>query len=148
MAAPVRLVGINHVALEVGDVEEALAFYGRIFEVRLRGRAPGMAFVDMGDQFLALSEGGAQDADHERHVGIVVDDREAARTALVAAGVEILPGRGLDFRDPWGNRVQVVSYRDIQFTKAPEVLAGMGLDDLAKTPAARAELARKGLGGG
>jgi catechol 2,3-dioxygenase-like lactoylglutathione lyase family enzyme len=145
MPAPVRLVGINHVALEVGDVEEALAFYGRIFDVRLRGRARGMAFVDMGDQFIALSEGRTQPADAERHFGLVVDDKDAARRALEDAGVAILPGRGLDFRDPWGNRVQVVDYRDIQFTKAPGVLAGMGLGELPKSAAARAELERKGL---
>ncbi len=145
MPAPVRLVGINHVALEVGDIEEALAFYGRIFEVRLRGRGPGMAFVDMGDQFIALSEGRSQPADAARHLGLVVDDQDAARRALEAAEVAILPGRGLDFRDPWGNRVQVVDYREIQFTKAPGVLAGMGLHDLHKTEDARAELERKGL---
>ena len=145
MPAPVRLVGINHVALEVGDVEEALAFYGRLFDVRLRGRGPGMAFVDMGDQFVALSEGRSQPADGGRHFGLVVDDLQAARAALEAEGVAILPGRGLDFRDPWGNRVQLVDYREIQFTKAPEVLAGMGLRELGKTDAARAELERKGL---
>ena len=147
MPAPVRLVGINHVALEVGDLEEALAFYGRIFDVRLRGRAPGMAFVDLGDQFLALSEGRSQPADDGRHFGLVVDDRAAARAAIEAAGVAILPGRGLDFRDPWGNRVQLVDYREIQFTKAPAVLAGMELRELGKTDAARAELERKGLSG-
>ena len=147
MPAPVRLVGINHVALEVGDVDEALAFYGRLFDVRLRGRGPGMAFVDMGDQFVALSEGRDQPADGGRHFGLVVDDLHAARAALEAEGVAILPGRGLDFRDPWGNRVQLVDYREIQFTKAPEVLAGMGLRELGKTDAARAELERKGLAG-
>src|SRR5512134_1403858 len=105
-----RLVGMNHVALEVGDVGEALAFYGRIFELELRGRAPGMAFVDMGDQFLALGEGRRQPPDEHRHLGLVVDDKEAVREALLEAGVEILSGRGLDFRDPWGNRIQVVDY--------------------------------------
>jgi catechol 2,3-dioxygenase-like lactoylglutathione lyase family enzyme len=145
MAPAVRLVGINHVALEVGDVEEALAFYGRIFDVRLRGRAPGMAFVDMGDQFLALSEGRGRPADADRHFGLVVDDKDVARAALQDAGVAILPGRGLDFRDPWGNRIQIVDYREIQFTKAPGVLAGMGLGDLGKSDAALAELERKGL---
>ena len=139
-----RLVGVNHVALEVGDLEEALAFYGRIFDFELRGRVPGMAFVDMGDQFIALSEGRTQPADHHRHFGLVVDDKRAARRSLEEAGVEILPGRGLDFRDPWGNYVQVVEYEDIQFTKAPEVLQGMGLE-LAKRPEAVSELRRKGL---
>jgi lactoylglutathione lyase len=141
-----RLVGINHVALEVGDVEEALAFYGRIFDFELRGRAGRMAFLDMGDQFVALGEGRSQPPDHHRHLGLVVDDAGAARQALVAAGVEILPGHGLDFRDPWGNRIQVVEYGDIQFSKTPEVLAGMGLAGLEKTERAREELRRKGLG--
>ena len=140
-----RLVGMNHVALEVGDVGEALAFYGRIFELELRGRAPGMAFVDIGDQFLALGEGRRQPPDEHRHLGLVVDDKEAVREALLEAGVEILPGRGLDFRDPWGNRIQVVDYREIQFTKAPEVLRGMDLAGLEKTEAALDELRRKGM---
>ena len=122
----VRLVGINHVALSVGDVEEALAFYGALFEIRLRGREPGMAFVDMGDQFIALAEGRTQEPDDGRHFGLVVDDREAARAALAEAGVPVTGGRRLEFRDPWGNHVQVVDYRDIQFTKAPEVLRGHG----------------------
>jgi predicted enzyme related to lactoylglutathione lyase len=141
-------VGVNHVALEVGDVEEALAFYGRIFDIELRGRAPGMAFVDMGDQFLALGEGRTQPPDEHRHLGLVVDDKEAVRRALAEAGVEILPGRGLDFRDPWGNRIQVVDYREIQFTKAPEILRGMGLVGLDKTEAALDELRRKGIAEG
>lgn len=146
MAVKPRLVGINHVALEVGDLDQALEFYGRVFELELRGRIPGMAFIDIGDQFLALSEGRGQPADDDRHFGLVVDDKEATRAALEAAGAEILPGRGLDFRDPWGNRVQVVEYGQIQFTKAPEILRGMGLGGLAKTPEALAELRDKGLG--
>jgi lactoylglutathione lyase len=141
-----RLVGINHVALEVGDVDEALAFYGRLFEITLRGRLPGMAFVDMGDQFIALAESAGGEPDAARHFGLVVDDREAVRAALREAGVEPLPGRGLDFRDPWGNRVQVVDYRDIQFTKAPAVLRGMSLEHLEKSDRARGELREKGLG--
>src|SRR3954465_649728 len=139
---PARLVGINHVALEVGDIEEALAFYGRFFDLRLRGVAPGMAFIDMGDQFLALSEDREQGPDDGRHFGLVVDDRDAARTALIEAEVEIEPGPRLDFRDPWGNRVEIVDYRDIQFTKAPEVLTGMGLD-LEKRTEALAQLRDK-----
>jgi catechol 2,3-dioxygenase-like lactoylglutathione lyase family enzyme len=139
-----RLVGINHVALEVGDLEEALAWYGRIFDFDLRGREPGMAFVDMGDQFIALSEGRTQPPDRHRHFGLVVDDKDATRAALEAAGAEILPGRGLNFRDPWGNVVQVVAYQDIQFTKPPEVLAGMNMD-LPKSERALAELRAKRL---
>ena len=142
-----RLVGINHVALEVGDLEEALAFYGRIFDLELRGRASRMAFIDIGDQFIALSEGRTQPPDRHRHFGLVVDDKEATRQALVAAGVEIQPGRGLDFVDPWGNNIQVVDYRDVQFTKAPDVLRGMGLDDLDKSDSALEELRKKGLSG-
>jgi lactoylglutathione lyase len=145
MARRARLVGFNHVALEVGDIEEALDFYGRIFEVELRGRSPGMAFIDAGDQFLALSEGRSGPPDDHRHIGLVVDDKRAIRRALREAQVEILPGRGLDFLDPWGNRWQVVEYGEIQFTKAPEVLGGMGLGDLKKTEKALEELRRKGL---
>jgi lactoylglutathione lyase len=140
-----RLVGLNHIALEVGDLEEALSFYGRIFDLELRGRMRGMAFIDMGDQFIALSEGRTQPPDQARHIGLVVDDREAVRTALQEAGAEILSGRGLDFRDPWGNHIQVVEYGDIQFTKAPSVLRGMGLADLEKTPDALRETREKGL---
>src|SRR4051812_32896734 len=143
---PARLVGINHVALEVGDIEEALAFYGRFFDIRLRGVAPGMAFIDMGDQFLALSEDRdeAQPPDDGRHFGLVVDDKDAVRTALEEAGVDIMPGRRLDVRDPWGNRVEIVDYRDIQFTKAPKILDGMRLE-LQKRPRALEELREKGL---
>jgi lactoylglutathione lyase len=140
-----RLIGINHIALEVDDVDEALSFYGRIFELELRGRMSGMAFVDMGDQFVALSEGRSQPPDKARHFGLVVDDKEATRAALEDAGVEILRGRGLNFRDPWGNNVQVVDYRDIQFTKAPNVLRGMGLEDIEKRPEALDELREKRL---
>ena len=137
-----RAVGINHVALEVGSVDDALAFYGRLFEVELRGRLPGAAFVDLGDQFLALMEGGSAEPDAQRHVGLVVDDREAVLAAARAAGVEIFGGNS--FRDPWGNQVQVVAYADVQFTKAPGILAGMGLE-LEKSEAALAELREKGL---
>ena len=146
MAERARMVGINHVALEVGDIDEALAFYGRIFQIELRGRLSRMAFIDMGDQFIALAEGRSQGPDQARHFGLVVDDREAVRAALEAADVEILPGRGVDFRDPWGNQIQVVDYADIQFTKAPGVLSGMGLEDLEKTREALKELREKGLG--
>jgi catechol 2,3-dioxygenase-like lactoylglutathione lyase family enzyme len=139
-----RLVGINHIALEVGDVDQALEWYGRIFELELRGHLGRMAFIDIGDQFIALSQGRAQPPDTHRHFGLVVDDKEAARKALEAAGPDILPGRGLDFRDPWGNHVQVVDYADVQFSKTPEVLRGMGLE-LPKSDRALAELREKGL---
>ena len=145
MSERARLVGVNHVGLEVGDVGAALAFYGKLFDFELRGRAGRMAFIDIGDQFIALSEGRAQPPDDSRHLGLVVDDREAVRSALKEAGVEILPGRGLDFRDPWGNLVQIVEYGEIQFTKAPAVLRGMGLEGLSKSPQALHELRAKGL---
>ena len=139
-----RLVGINHVALEVGDLEEALEWYGRIFDFPPPDREPGMAFIDMGDQFIALSEGRRQARDDSRHFGLVVDDKAATRAALEAAGAEISPGRRLNFRDPWGNLVQVVAYEDIQFTKTPEILRGMRLE-LGKGAAALEELREKGL---
>jgi lactoylglutathione lyase len=132
---------MNHIALEVGDLRAALTFYGRIFdfEVELEEQFPGMAFIEMGDQFIALSEGREQPPDDARHFGLVVDDKEAARAALDEEGAEILPGRFLDFRDPWGNRVQVVQYSEIRFTKAPTVLRGMGLEQLDKRPAGLAD---------
>ena len=143
MARP-RLVGINHVALEVGDIDEALAFYGSVFELTLRGRSGGIAFIDMGDQFLALSQGRSQPGDEHRHFGLVVDSKEATRRALEAAGVEILGGRSLDFRDPWGNLIQVVQYDEVQFMKQPAVLRSLGLD-LGKSDSAVAELLAKGI---
>ncbi len=140
-----KLVGINHVALEVGDVEEALEWYGRFFELSFRGRSRGMAFVDMGDQFLAFGQGRTQPPDQSRHFGLVVDDKEAVRRALEEAGVQVSGPPSLDFRDPWGNHVQVVDYRDVQFSKTPEVLRGMGLE-LEKSDRARQELRAKGIG--
>jgi lactoylglutathione lyase len=139
------LLGINHIALEVDDLEAALAFYGRIFEFTLRGRHEGMAFIDLGDQFLALAERRTQPPDTQRHFGLVVDDRQAVKQKLEALGVEILAGGGLDFLDPWGNRVQIVQYSKVQFTKAPQVLKGMGLDGLGKSAEALQELAAKGM---
>ena len=140
-----RVVGFNHVALEVGDIEEALAFYGRLFQFELRGKSESMAFIDLGDQFIALQKGRKQPSDDGRHFGLVVDDKEAARQALKAAGIALLDGPFLDFRDPWGNRVEIVGYDNIQFTKAPNVLRGMGLTHLAKNENAKKELAQKGM---
>jgi len=140
-----RVVGFNHVALEVGDIEEALAFWGRLFEFKLRGKSDSMAFIDLGDQFIALQKGRKQAPDDGRHFGLVVDDKEVARKALQAAGINVLPGRFLDFLDPWGNRIEIVGYDNIQFTKAPNVLRGMGLAHLAKNESARKELAEKGM---
>lgn len=140
-----RAVGFNHVALEVGDVEEAVAFYSRIFDFELRGKSEGMAFIDLGDQFLALQKGRRQPADDGRHFGLVVDDKEAVRKALAEAGVEILPGPFFDFLDPWGNRIEIVAYENVQFSKAPNVLRGMNLAHLSKNPQALHELAEKGM---
>ena len=141
-----RLVGINHVALEVGDLEAALEWYGRIFEFEIVREPPfpHMAFLQIGDQFIALSQGRSQPPDTARHFGLVVDDKPAVRAALEEAGAEILRGRGLDFLDPWGNHLQVVAYEDIQFSKTPEVMRGMGLD-LPKSELALAELRESGL---
>jgi len=139
-----RLVGMNHIALEVGDVQEALAFYGKIFEFTLRGKDDGQAFIDMGDQFIALMQTKTPHKDTGRHFGLVVDDRSSVTALAEAAGATMVPGPFLDFLDPWGNRVEVVDYADIQFTKASHVLRGMGLD-LEKSSKARRELADKGM---
>ena len=142
-----RLIGINHVALEVGSIDEALEFYGRYFSFELRGRGRGesMAFIDMGDQFLALSTRRRQPGDEHRHFGLVVDDREGLREKLAAAGVEIVSEQRLDFLDPWGNRIEIVAYADIQFLKDRNVLEALGSGDLRKTEAAREELRDKGI---
>jgi len=140
-----RAIGFNHVALEVGDIDEALAFYAKLFEFSLRGRDPTAAFIDLGDQFIALQRGRRQSADDGRHVGLVVDDKAAVRQALAVQRVEALPGPFLDFRDPWGNRIEVVGYDNVQYSKAPNVLRGMGLEHLAKSRHAMQELADKGM---
>ena len=139
-----KLVGMNHIALEVGDIDEALAFYGKIFDFTLRSKGKGMAFIDMGDQFINLMETKDKHEDDGRHFGLVVDDRSAVRELVKAAGGKLLPGPFLDFLDPWGNRIEVVDYADIQFTKAPHVLRGMRLD-LGKNKGALKELADKGM---
>ncbi len=140
-----RAVGFNHIALEVGDIEEALTFYGHIFDFGLRSKDEDMAFIDLGDQFIALQKGRRQPADDGRHFGLVVDDKEAVHEALVEAGVEILPGPFLDFLDPWGNRIEIVGYDNVQFSKAPNVLRGMRLTHLSKNARALKELAEKGM---
>jgi lactoylglutathione lyase len=143
-----RAVGLNHVALEVGDIDEALEFYGRLFQFELRGRSDTAAFIDLGDQFLALQKGRTQTPDEGRHFGLVVDDKEAVRRALATSGVEPLPGRFLDFLDPWGNRIEIVAYDNVQFTKAPNILRGMGLANLSKNETAVEELAAKNMAPG
>jgi lactoylglutathione lyase len=145
MPDPARLIGINHVALEVGDVEAALELYGRLFAFSLRGRAGRMAFIDMGDQFLAIAEGRRQGPDDGRHFGLVVDDKEAVRAAVEREGLEVVPGRGLDFLDPWGNLFQIVDYRDIQFERAPGVKRKLGIEELEKRDSARQEIRERGL---
>lgn len=141
-----RLLGINHVALEVANIDEALAFYARFFDFKLRGRhGDQMAFIDLGDQFLALIAGRKQPTDAERHFGLVVDDREGLRAKLEAAGVELVDEKRLDFLDPWGNRFEIVPYDDIQFLKDRAVLRALGADTSRKTEAAREELREKGV---
>ena len=143
----VRAVGINHVAFEVRDLNEALAWWQRYFSFELRGRRSTMAWIDLGDQFVALAEvpdsPGA--GDRGRHVGLVVNDKEALRATLREAGEDVSSSGSLRVRDPSGNVLEIVDYRDIQFTKAPEVLRGMGLNGLEKSAAAREELRGKGL---
>src|SRR3954452_6009126 len=147
MADRARLVGINHLALEVGDLDAALALYGRLFDFGMRGRMAGMAFVDMGDQFIALSEGRTQEPDGDRHFGLVVDDVDAARAAVRREGLEVVGSRptSFDFRDPWGNRFQVVGYPNIQFERTDGVRRKLGIEDVPKTDAARREIADRGL---
>jgi len=140
-----RAVGFNHVALEVGDIDAALEFYAGLLDFELRSKSDTMAFIDLGDQFLALSKGRTQGVDDDRHFGLVVDDKQAVREALERMGVDPLPGPFLDFLDPWGNRVEIVGYENIQFTKAPHVLRGMGLEDLRKSENALQELAEKDM---
>jgi lactoylglutathione lyase len=143
---PARLVGINHVALEVGDVDAALALYGRLFSFELRGRGERAAFIDIGDQFLAITEGRTQGPDDSRHFGLVVDDKEAVRAAVQAEGLPLVgQGHRLDFLDPWGNRIEVVGYADIQFERVPAVKRKLGIEELGKTEKARREIADRGL---
>ncbi len=148
MARPARLIGINHVALEVGDLQDALDFYGRLFAFELRGRVPGMAFIDVGDQFLALAEGRTQPRDDGRHFGLVVDDLALVRKALAREGIEAIEtggGSGFDFYDPWGNRIEVVEYGEIQFERTPGVKRKLGIEPLGKSEAARREIDERGL---
>ncbi|MEM7240075.1 MAG: VOC family protein [Pseudomonadota bacterium] len=140
-----KLIGINHVALEVGDIEEALAFYGKFFDFDLRGKSDSMAFIDLGDQFLAMSRVDDVTRDEERHFGLVVDDREGLRARLEAEGIEIVTERRLDFMDPWGNRIEIVPYDNIQFLKDRAVLEKLDAGTLKKTEGAKAELSDKGI---
>ncbi len=140
-----RAIGVNHVALEVGDIDEALEFYGGFLEFELRSRSDNAVFIDLGDQFINFSRGRRQAPDDDRHFGLVVDDRQLVADALETMGVKLLPGPFMDFLDPWGNRIEIIEYTGIQFTKAPYVLKGMGLEGLGKTGEAIAELTEKGM---
>lgn len=140
-----RAVGINHVALEVGDIDAALEFYGSFLEFEIASRSETAAFIYFGDQFINFSRGRRQAPDDARHFGIAVDDKPLARRTLEAMGVELLDGRFLDFLDPWGNRVELTTYTNIQFSKANHVLQGMGLAHLEKTDEATEELRARGL---
>jgi lactoylglutathione lyase len=141
----VRALGINHIAFEVTDLDAALAFYERFFEVRLRGRRRRMAWIDLGDQFIALSVADQVTPDRDRHVGLVVDDKEGLRAALVEAGFDVASSGSLRVRDPGGNQLEIVDYREVQFSKTEAVLRGMGISGLEKSEQARAELRDKGL---
>jgi lactoylglutathione lyase len=141
----VRAVGINHIAFEVRDLDEALAFYERFFEVRLRGRRQRMAWIDLGDQFIALSAADDVTPDRDRHVGLVVDDKEALRAALEQAGYDVPASGSLRVRDPSGNQLEIVDYREVQFSKTDAVLRAMGLAGIEKSDAARAELRAKNI---
>lgn len=147
-ARKARAVGINHVALEVGDIDEALEFYGQFLDFELRGKSQTMAFIDLGDQFIALSRVAEHPRDHERHFGLVVDDKQAVGAILAKLGIEIASARFMDFYDPWGNRVEIVGYEGIQFSKSDNVLRGMGLENLEKSADAKEQLANKGMGPG
>jgi lactoylglutathione lyase len=144
-ARKARAIGINHVALEVDDIDAALEFYGRLFEFELRGRSDSMAFIDLGDQFLNFSRGRRQAGDDDRHFGLVVDNRQLVLDKLNEMGIALLPGPFMDFLDPWGNRIELIDYATIQFSKTPQVLKGMGLEELSKTDEAIAELREKGM---
>lgn len=144
-AGQARAVGFNHIALEVGDLDAALDFYGKIFDLKLRGKHGKMAFIDLGDQFLAIAETSEPHRDGERHFGLVVDDQTKALEAAAAAGAEFLQEGGNTFYDPWGNMFQIVEYSEIQFMKTKSVLDFMGLGNLKKNDAALNELREKGI---
>ena len=146
-AAPrrARAVGINHIALEVGDIDAALEFYGAFLDFEVARRSDTAAFVYFGDQFINFAKGRQQGPDDRRHFGIAVDDKEFARQRLEELGVTFLDGRFMDFLDPWGNRVEITTYTKIQYTKADHVLRGMGLEHLRKADEALTELRKKGM---
>ena len=137
-----RLVGINHVAVQVGDLDEMIGFLRSLADdLELRGRSGGTAFVDLGDQFIALER--AAEPVAAGHYGLVVDDQAEVVRRARDAGARMIGSH--DFLDPWGNHWQVVDYRNVQFSKSDRVLEGMGLDGLEKSERALAERREKGL---
>jgi lactoylglutathione lyase len=144
-AMGVRLIGVNHIAFEVRNLDEALAWYERFFTFSLRGRRATMAWIDLGDQFIALTESPDPQVDRDRHVGLVVDDKEALRSALIEADIDVAPAGSLRMHDPSGNQLEIVDYREVQFTKTPAVLQGMGVGGLEKSASALDELRAKGM---
>ena len=136
-------MGLNHVALDVGGIDEALDFWRALFpDLRLRSRSRGMAFIDLGDQFIALFEHAVEPRIEHRHFGLVVDDVAAVIAAARERGASI---RRNSVGDPWGNRFDVVAYSDVQFMKAEPVLRAQEATHLTKTDSALAELREKGI---
>ncbi len=142
-----RALGINHVVLEVDDLDKALDFYGALFEFKLRGKSEHNAFIDLGDQFIQLTLGRSQSPDTKRHFGFVVDDRDAVRQSMEKLGIKSINDR-LNILDPWGNRIEIVPYDDVQFTKDEHILKGMGVGPLGKTANAMEELRKKNMAPG
>jgi len=139
-------IGINHIALEVGNIAEALAFYGSFLNFTITSQSEDAAFIYFGDQFINFSKGRTQTPDEKRHFGIAVDDKELVRNTLTKMDVALLGGRFLDFLDPWGNRIEITTYTNIMFSKTTTILRGMGMDHLQKTDEALSELDKHGLG--
>ena len=139
-------IGINHIALEVGNIAEALAFYGSFLNFTITSQTEDAAFIYFGDQFINFAKGRTQTPDEKRHFGIAVDDKELVRNTLTEMDVTLLGGQFLDFLDPWGNRIEITTYTNIMFSKSTAILRGIGMDHLQKTDEALAELDKQGLG--
>lgn len=147
-SAKAHAVGINHVAIEVGDIGEALEFYGRFLDFTVEEETPDMAIIYFGDQIINFIRNADRRPDTMRHFGIAVDDKALVRKRLETMGVKLIDSRFLDFLDPWGNRVEITTYANIQFTKTDHVLRGMGLGHLKKSDDALAELRAKDMAPG
>ena len=139
-------IGINHIALEVGNIAEALAFYGSFLNFTITSQTEDAAFIYFGDQFINFAKGRTQTPDEKRHFGIAVDDKELVRNTLTEMDVTLLGGQFLDFLDPWGNRIEITTYTNIMFSKTTAILRGMAMDHLQKTDQALAQLSKHGLG--